>query len=180
MNPLFSRTIELNAIPATGLERSLAADPAERRALAKAYAIPEIRKLAAELAIGREPGGVIRVSGRVVADIVQTCVVSLVPVEQSIDEPIDLRLIEAGSRRAETEARPGAEIMVDPNEPDPPDIIQGPTVDLGAVVTEHFLLAVDPYPRAPGAELPAEAADSSTDGSDSPFAALARLRGGKG
>jgi uncharacterized metal-binding protein YceD (DUF177 family) len=180
MKTPFSRTVELNAVPAAGLERSISANTAELAALADTYEIPEVRKLAADLTLSREPGGVIRVNGRVIAEIVQTCVVSLVPVEQSIDEPVDVRLVEAGSPRAEASARPGAEVMIDPDERDPPDIVIGPTLDLGAIVTEHFLLAVDPYPRAPDAELPAEAVDSSADAGDSPFAALARLRGGTG
>jgi uncharacterized metal-binding protein YceD (DUF177 family) len=180
MSAPFSRVVELGAIPATGLERSVAADPAELTALAKAYDIPEVRKLAADLTLSRETEGVIRVEGRVVAEIVQACVVSLVPVEQSIDEPVDVRLIEAGSPRAEGTARPGAEVMIDPDEPDPPDILSGAALDLGAIVTEHFLLAVDPYPRAPGAEMPPEGADSAVDAGDSPFAALARLRGSTG
>jgi len=175
-----SRTVELAAIPATGLERSISADSAELAALARAYDIPAVRKLAADLTLTREAGGVIRVNGRIIAEIVQTCVVSLVPVEQTIAESIDVRLVEAGSPRAEAAARPGAEVMINPDEPDPPDILSGLIIDLGVIATEHFLLAVDPYPRAPGAELPAEAADSSPDSGDSPFAGLARLRGDTG
>jgi uncharacterized metal-binding protein YceD (DUF177 family) len=176
MNAPFSRTIDLSAIPATGLERSISADSTELAKIGEAYGIQEVSALAADLALSRESGGVIRVTGRVTADIVQACVVSLVPVAQSIDEPVDIRLVEAGSPRAEAAARPGAEVAIDPDAPDPPDIIAGPTIDLGAIAVEHFLLAVDPYPRAPGAELPPEAADPSPDASDSPFAALARLR----
>lgn len=178
MNTPFSRAVAVSAVPAGGVERSIAANSSELAALAQAYDIPEVRALAADFALSREAGGVIRVLGRVTANVVLTCVVSLVPVEQSIDEAVDVRLVEAGSRRAETLARTGAEAMVDPSEPDPPDLLPGPTIDLGAIAVEHFLLAVDPYPRAPGAELPAEAADPSPDSSDSPFAALARLRGG--
>jgi uncharacterized metal-binding protein YceD (DUF177 family) len=180
MNPPVSRPIGLSAVTAAGLERSIAAGSAELAALATAYDIPEVRALAADLAVSREAGGVIRVNGRVTAEIVQTCVVSLVPVEQSIDEAVDVRLVAAGSRRAETPARPSAEVMTDPGESNPPDLLFGTTIDLGAIAVEHFLLAVDPYPRAPGAELPAEAADPSPGASDSPFAALARLRGGTG
>lgn len=180
MSEPFSRPIELSAVPAGGLERSIVADAEELTALAKAYDIPEVRALAADFVLSREAGGVIRVKGRVTAGIVQTCVVSLAPVEQSIDEAIDVRLVEAGSRRVKTAARPAAEVMVDPAAPDPPDVLSSPMIDLGAIAAEHFLLAVDPYPRAPGAALPAEAADPFPDSSDSPFAALARLRGGTG
>ena len=45
--------------------------------------------------------------------------------------------------------------MIDPDASDPPELLAGPALDLGAIAVEHFLLAVDLYPRAPGAELPA-------------------------
>src|SRR5215208_302232 len=92
----FSRPIDISAIPATGLERKVTAGPAELAAIAEQYGITEVRALAAELVVGREAGGGIRVEGRVTADIVQSCVVSLVPVEQALDEPIDIRLVVAG------------------------------------------------------------------------------------
>jgi uncharacterized metal-binding protein YceD (DUF177 family) len=175
-----SRPIETSAIPAAGLERTITSDAGQRAAIAEAYDIPEVRALAAEFSVEREAGGVIRVKGRVTAEIVQSCVVSLDPVEQSIDEAIDIRLVEPGSRRAQAAPRPGAELLTDPGEADPPDVLNEPTLDLGAIAVEHFLLAVDPYPRAPGAELPADVADAPADVPDSPFAVLARLRGGSG
>lgn len=176
---IFSRPIAIASIPAAGLERSIAAEPGERAAIGEAYDIPEVRSLAAELAVTREPKGVIRVKGRVTAEIVQTCVVSLVPVEQAIDEEIDVRLVEAGGERA-GQPRPAAEVMIGPDEPDPPDVLAGPSIDLGALALEHFLLAVDPYPRAPGAALPADVEPQPAAGSDSPFAVLAQLRERKG
>jgi hypothetical protein len=55
--------------------------------------------------------------------------------------------------------------------------------DLGEAVAEQLALALDPYPRAPGAELPAEAAEAGSEegeatapGPAAPFAALAGLR----
>jgi uncharacterized metal-binding protein YceD (DUF177 family) len=176
----FSRPIDVSAIPATGLERTIEAAAGERAAIAKEYGIPEVRSFAAAFTVGREAGGLIRVEGRVTADIIQNCVVSLVPVEQTIDEAVDFRLVEAGSRRAEALLRPAAEVISDPGAADPPDVLAGSTLDLGGVALEHFLLAVDLYPRAPGAELPADVAKSPGEGSDSPFAVLARLRGGSG
>jgi uncharacterized metal-binding protein YceD (DUF177 family) len=117
-----------------------------------------------------EPGAV-EVEGRVVADIVQTCVVSLVEVEERIDEPFSVRFVPPGSPEA---PRPGVEAVVRADEPDPPEILAGPTIDVGALAEEHFVLAIDPYPRAPGASLPAEATLPPERG-DSPFAALAEL-----
>ena len=57
------------------------------------------------------------------------------------------------------------------DEEDPPDPIVDGKVDLGALAAEFLALALDPYPRKPGAEFAApEVAEP-----DSPFAELARL-----
>ena len=56
---------------------------------------------------------------------------------------------------------------------DPPDPLIGGVVDLGACISEFLTLALDPYPRKPGAQFnePAPAADAET----SPFAKLRTL-----
>jgi uncharacterized metal-binding protein YceD (DUF177 family) len=116
------------------------------------------------------------VEGHVVADIVQTCVVSLVPLDAHIDESFSIRFVRDRSQIP----APGAEVVLDPDAPDPPELIDGPTIDVGALVEEHFVLAIDPYPRAPGAQLPAELAGEPDQAADSPFAALAKLGLGPG
>jgi hypothetical protein len=61
--------------------------------------------------------------------------------------------------------------------PDDPDEIESADgiADLGEAVAEQLALALDPYPRAPDAELPPEANDEAAGA----FAALAALRRGK-
>ena len=124
--------------------------------------------------IGRGAGGLIVVDGVLKAEVVHTCVVSLEPAPQSIDEPIHVTLATAGSKEAPPAPKPGAEIMVDPDV-DQPEVIAGPAIDLGRIVLEHFTLALDPYPRAPGAKLAPEAALATDERAESPFAALAGL-----
>ena len=58
---------------------------------------------------------------------------------------------------------------------DPPDPLTGDNVDLGAVVAEFFALALDPYPRKPGAAF-ADAAEPQENAPVSAFAALGALR----
>lgn len=173
--PTLTRPIDVASIPPSGLSRTLAATAAEREALAKALGLLELRALTAEFELTPAAGGVVVVDGRVEAEIVQACVVSLVPVEQSIDEPVSVRFAPTGSP-AMPPAKAGAEVMVDPHLTDPPDLLLEPTIDLGAIAVEHFMLAIDPYPRAPDAKLPDEYAEAPTVGGDSPFAALAGLR----
>jgi uncharacterized metal-binding protein YceD (DUF177 family) len=173
--PALSRPVDVARIDAAGIDERIEATEHERAALAASLGIVAIDKLAAEATLVRDRGGVIRVDGRVVADIVQNCVVSLVPVAQAIDEPISLRFAEQGSRAAAEPPKPAAEIRVDPGEEDPPEVLTGTIIDLGAIVTEHLILAIDPYPRAPGATLPENPAEDLPGPGDSPFAVLAGL-----
>ena len=123
----------------------------------------------------RSEAGLIVVDGVLRAEVVHTCVVSLEPAPQTIDERFHVTLAPAGSKEAPPEPKPGAEVMVDP-EADEPEVVAGSTIDLGGIVIEHFSLALDPYPRAPGAKLPAEPAIGTDEPVQSPFAALAGLK----
>ena len=151
--------------------------PAERQAIAAAYGLVAVNALSATLAIGRPTPNLVTLDGRVEARIVQTCVVTLAAIEQVIDERFNVRFAR-GADPNSVAAQSGTEAPVGLDD-DPPEPLSGHEVDLGAVVLEHFAVAIDPYPRAPGAELPAEAADPDDVGDESPFAALAQLRSGK-
>ena len=120
-------------------------------------------RLEATLDLAAEPGGTVRVRGHLAADVTQACVVTLDPVPQHIEEPVELRFVPAGMESAED----------DPGAPDEIPMTRGGVLELGEAVAEQVALALDPYPRAKGAELPPEAQES---GSPGPFAALAKLR----
>lgn len=174
---LLSRPLEVAAVGESGLSERVEATAAERAAIAAEHGLIAVDSLAADLSVGRL-GGLIAVEGRLVARVVHTCVISLRPAPQEIDEPLRATFALAGTKQAPVTPKPGAEIMVDP-EIDEPELLVEPRIDLGVVVLEHFSLALDPYPRAPGAELPAapEAGDESA--AESPFAALAGLASGR-
>jgi uncharacterized metal-binding protein YceD (DUF177 family) len=176
--PFFSRLLETGAIGEGGIVEHIEATPAERATIAAEHNLISVDALVADLDVRRSGGGLIVIDGRIKAEVVHTCVVSLEPAPQSIDEPIHLSLASAGSKEAPPEPKPGAELMVDPDV-DQPDVFAGPSIDLGRIVLEHFTLALDPYPRAPGAKLPAEAAEAPEEPSESPFAALAGLKARK-
>lgn len=141
----------------------LEANPAECAALAERFGILGVTALRAELDLAPEPGGVVRARGRLAAAVEQACVVTLDPVAQTVDAALDLRILPEGTP-------PGDD------DPESPDEIEsaGGQVDLGEAVAEQLALALDPYPRAPGAVLPEE--DEARAGAASPFAALAALR----
>ena len=160
-------------IPETGLHRDIDASAAERAAMAEVSDLREILSVHASLDITPTSGGRFHVGGRVRARVGQTCVVTLDPIENDIDEAIDLifappEQIPALSDLVDDAAESEAGI------PDPPEPIENGMIDLGRLATDALFLAVDPYPRRPDAvfEPPAEAADPE----DHPFAALKALK----
>ena len=86
-----------------------------------------------------------------------------------INEAFETILVPANSKLA---APPSPEMVLDAEGDDPPETFEGDTIDLAEVWMEFLALAIDPFPRAPGAELP----ETADDPKPSPFAALAALR----
>jgi uncharacterized metal-binding protein YceD (DUF177 family) len=173
--PAITRPVAIATIGHTPLSRRVEIDEPERKAIAAAIGLVDIVALSADFLIGRERGGTIRVDGQLTAEIVQTCVVSLEPVHQRIEEPILARFIESSD---ESEAPPSTVDIVE-SEEDPPEFVSGPILDLGPIVIEHFLLAIDPYPHAPCAEPVANPLAEERAGNNSPFGMLASLAGRK-
>ena len=171
---ILSRPVGVIEPPSAPIE--IIANEAKRKALAAAYDLVAVKGLSATVSVSPVPGGGVSVEGRVVADIVQTCVVSLVPVDAHIDETFEVRYV----RDPRKQPKVGAEVVVDPAAPDPPELLIGPTIDVGEIVEEYFVLAIDPYPHAPGATLPADVLEEAESVEDSPFAALAKLAKGAG
>lgn len=122
-------------------------------------------------------GNGLRATGRVSATVGQTCVVTLEPVENEVEESIDVIFTpSAGDFVAEDLSGAGVSGDAAFEFGETPEVFSDGTADLGAVAAEFLLLGIDPYPRKPGAEFtpPAEQSDAA-----SPFAVLARLRDAK-
>jgi uncharacterized metal-binding protein YceD (DUF177 family) len=173
MTDPWSVPITVVQIPDTGLHRDIEADRDARAAMAEAAGLREILSASASLDVTPKSGGRVHVTGHVRARIGQTCVVTLDPIENELDEPIDLVF-------APPEQIPDLSDLVDEaaegetETPDPPEPIINGVIDLGRLATDALFLAVDPYPRRPDAvfEPQVETADSM----DHPFAALKALR----
>lgn len=165
MTPEFSRIERLDTI---GEDRhvSIAADPAERAALAKRFGLVSVDRLAAELDIRREAAG-IAVRGRVTADVVQACSITGDPLPATVDEPVALRFVE-GSHGGEDEIELGSDAL-DTVE------IEGGGIDLGEAAAETMALALDPFPRGPGAEAALKEAGVVSEEEAGPFGALKGL-----
>jgi len=172
--PELSRPIAVDAVGERPLIRELSADAEERAALAARFGLLSLDRFEARLELRLERGlSAIRVRGRFEADLVQACVVSLEPVPARLVETVDL-LYSLGSR----EEPRGGELLVDVDQDDPPEIIGPGGLDLGEALAQQLAIALDPYPRAEGADLEAldRPAAAGSEPDEGPFAVLKQLR----
>ncbi|HEU0070481.1 MAG TPA: DUF177 domain-containing protein [Alphaproteobacteria bacterium] len=152
------------------------ASEAERRALAERFGIIAIGRFAVDGTLKTFDGGRRAVlDGHITAQATQSCVVTLEPVAEEIDERFTLEFAD-GVAAAAIEK----ELELDPEAADPPDPLEGEAVDIGEAAAEQLALSLDPYPRAPDAALPAEIQEDFgesevSEPKASPFSALARL-----
>ncbi|MEO1103491.1 MAG: DUF177 domain-containing protein [Pseudomonadota bacterium] len=144
---------------------SLAATEEERAAIAQELELLALDSLTAELTVRPWRSEGVRVEGVVRGSLTQPCSITLEPVPATVEEAIDVRL--------HPDAAPTSTVDVDPDAPDPPEPLESDFVDVGAIALEHFVLGIDPYPRAPGATFEEEFDEEKEP---SPFAALAALK----
>jgi len=186
MNDL-SRPFALDALRDRPVHQRVEADANERAALAKRFSILGIDRLEAELKVRRvRAGRAVRVEGRIQAALSQACVVSLQPVAQTMDAEFAVVFVPAEDLKPLPVDEDGA-IDVDALDPDEEleeQLPDGP-LDLGELVAQEFAVAIDPYPRAPGATYqeswgetpPVDEAGDPPEGKIRPFADLkARLK----
>ncbi len=149
-------------IPEAGLHREIEADAAALKAIAEIGGLREVVSARAAFDLTVKSDGKVHVTGRVVARVGQDCVVTLDPIENEIDEQVDLIF-------APPEQIPQLADLVDDDSdddvemPDPPEPIINGQIQLGRIATDALFLGIDPYPRKEGAvfETEAEAEDSA-------------------
>jgi Large ribosomal RNA subunit accumulation protein YceD len=164
--------VTVHEVPVSGRHFELKADEATRAAIAKCADLRALPRLEATFDVSRRGKDGLHVAGRVSATVAQVCVVTLDPIENEVEEMVDLILV-PGATPAAGDA-PGRDALEVADEG--PEPLVDDTVDLGAIAIEFLILGLDPYPRKPKAEFQAPPID---DKSEHPFAALATLRRGQ-
>jgi uncharacterized metal-binding protein YceD (DUF177 family) len=141
--------------------------------MAEIAGLREISRVRASFDLMPRSGGRVRVTGRVQARVGQNCVVTLDPVENDINEEVDLIFAPMGHilelAEPTDDADEGPTDMTDAPEP-----IENGAIDLGRLATDVLYLAIDPYPRKEGALF--EHQVTAADPEDHPFAALKSLQ----
>ena len=163
-------------IPDTGLHRAFEAGDATRAAMADLAGLREIISARASFDLVPKSGGRVQVTGEVHARVGQSCVVTLDPIENDIDEVIDLLFAPPEQIRSLAALVDEVAQREDDEVPDPPEPIVNGVIDLGRLATDALFLAIDPYPRRPEAVF--EPLAEVKDPAQHPFAALRTLQSG--
>jgi uncharacterized metal-binding protein YceD (DUF177 family) len=158
----FSRPIEISRLPEGGTEMAIVATPAECAELARRFSLLALDRVEAALRLEWVAGRLLRLEAVLSAEVVQACVVTLEPVRSQIED----RFVLLYGPAAET-----SDVMMREDEEVLEPIVDG-RIDLGEAVAQQLSLAIDPFPRAPGAAAPSVPGE----GMASPFAALAKWR----
>jgi len=168
--PEFSR---LAAPPKPGAKLSIAesATEIERAALARRFGVPGVDAFSVSATLTTRPGGAALI-GTVSARLRQQCVVTMEPIQTRIEETFERRFVPADRIEPEQD--------FDPEGDDPPEPLTD-HIDVGEIAAEAAALAIDPFPRAPGAtiERSSAAPPGATpldDDAVKPFASLAELK----
>lgn len=165
----FSRPVAVTSLPQEGRQVRVSATPEECEALRTDLGLGGLRRLEARFRLAWAHGR-LGVTGRITADITQTCVVTLDPFDSILDEDVEVQFVEAAPPRRNATVE--QEVEIDPDAPD--EIVDG-RVDLGSIASEFLALGLDPYPKKPGV---AFASDAEGEPADSPFAVLGRRHAG--
>ena len=169
---LFDAIVRIDRLPAAGRTLEVELDEPTRAKLAAELKLSAVEAFSAKLSVVPLRGG-LRAQGQLSARIIQPSVVSFEPVSQDISEGIDRVFLPQDSKaKAPT---PGSEIFIDLEDDDFPDHIDGPEVDLSALLVETLALAIDPYPRLADEDVNALGLNDDAAASG-PFADLAKLK----
>jgi hypothetical protein len=169
----WSVPVTLHDVPVTGRRFELCADEAVRAAVARTAELRALPRLEATFDVSRHGADGLRVAGRVSATVGQTCVVTLDPIENEVEETVDLIFVPGATPAGDAPGREVVEVAAH----EVPEPLRNDTVDLGAIATEFLVLGIDLYPRKLEAVFEAPPVEDTTE---HPFAALAALRRGQG
>lgn len=174
----FSRPLALDRVSTTQHREEIAATGKERAALARRFGLISLDSLAASFTLKRVRKDMVRVKGRLSAELVQACVVTLDPVPARIDERFEVDFLEG--------AQPAvADLELDAEAAEAPEPAPDGWIDLGELAAEQLGLAMDPYPRKAEAEVPSQwraepGGEPAAPERAKPFAVLEKLKESKG
>ncbi len=100
-------------LPQKGMPVTIEADEAQRHLLAQTHGLLSLDSFRADLVVSNWKSDGVRVSGQVVADITQACVISLEPVESHVEAQVSALFVPENSRLAQIHTGHREEIVLD-------------------------------------------------------------------
>jgi uncharacterized metal-binding protein YceD (DUF177 family) len=167
-----SRRINALKLTREGAAFSLQAEHAQLAAIASALELPAVLSLSATFEARAVGQGRYRVQGEVKARIRQTCVLTAEDFESDVTAPVEAAFADDDHLSPPTKK----EVERTLDDEDPPEPLENGHIDLGMLAVEFLSLALDPFPRKPGAVF-SETPDVGSE--EGPFAALAALKAGR-
>jgi uncharacterized metal-binding protein YceD (DUF177 family) len=168
----FSCEYDLGDLGRNGAEITLDADATQRARIARWAGVPAVESFGARVHLRKHSANRFSLDADMTADVVQECVVTLEPVRSHLGKHVHRELHLATRLRQ----RPNEVIPLGAGAGDDevPEEIESLEYDLAGPLLEEFVLALDPYPRAPGVEFTAPAAPEPAR--ENPFAVLKSLK----
>jgi hypothetical protein len=170
--PPIERIYDLNRLSEAGYETEIVPSTEQLRDLAEWAGVAEIGSFRGRISLRRLSSSRFAYEASLEASITQTCTVTLEPVSSKIamDFARSLHLVPQARKVVDF----SGELSPAAGDGAVPEEIESPRFDLAAPLLEEFLLAIDPYPRAPGVafEPPANEAEKP----ENPFAVLKSLK----
>ena len=162
--PEFSRVVPLARLGSAPFWQKIEATPSERERLSRRFDLLALDRLTAAVQLRRQGDELIVLEAALEAEFVQSCVVTLEPVEGAVSDrfmlvygPAEAEQREIGSQQAEAAFEP----------------LNRDVIDIGEAVAQELSLSLPVFPRHPDAKIDAETLAESTR---SPFSSLARLK----
>ena len=169
----FSRPVIADKIGVDSMSMECKAKEDELTSLVARFDLVSLESLMFSLKFKRsETTGIIEAAGRLTAVGFQKCVITLEPVEFELDQTISWSFLD--------KRNDGQEADFDTEIPKSAELIDNNQIDFGELAAQQLAILLDPYPRAPGAKIPADGLwfgeiDGNIDNNNA-FSVLSRLK----
>jgi uncharacterized metal-binding protein YceD (DUF177 family) len=127
-------------VPEAGLHVDLVVDERVRAGIAEVAGLVALPRLDASFDVMRRGRSGLHVIGRVSATVGQTCGVTLEPIENEVDEAVDIVFVPSASQSFGEREGNEVEVLV----ADAPEELVDGVVDLAALATEFLILGINP------------------------------------
>ncbi|WP_332060919.1 YceD family protein [Bartonella sp. CB74] len=165
--------ISVRSLPAKGIRVHICANQRECANLAKNHDLVKVKSCEGEFHIFPSKKRGVRVKGILRAHIIQSCVITLEPLENTLYEKIEVVFVPENSNLMKPKISDDTgELFLDAEGLDVPEVFYDDKIDIGAVMEEFFELSIDHYPRKKGISMSVIESSDEIEKKISPFSIL--------